>query len=258
MQGTFIWYELMTTDMAAAADFYTRVVGWTAKDSGMPGMSYSIFSIPGFEMGVAGMMALTQEMCDQKIPPNWSGYVAVDDVDAKAKEFADNGGVVHHAPDDIPGIGRFAVVADPHGAVINLFKPNMPEGPMPPEPQMGTPGTFGWRELMAGNGEEAFAFYSRMFGWERDMAVDMGAMGIYQTFKLDGVGLGGMMTKLPDMPMACWNYYINVEAIDAAAQRVKAGGGQIINGPHEVPGGSWIVNCIDPQGAHFSLVALKR
>lgn len=258
MQGSFVWYELMTTDMAAAAKFYGDVVGWQCKDSGMQGMSYSLFNIPGYDMGTAGLMELTPEMRAGQIPPNWTGYVAVDDVDAKAGEFAAEGGTVHMAPHDIPGIGRFAVVADPHGAVICLFKPNMPDGPLPPEPAANAPGTFGWRELMAGNGEEAFAFYAKMFGWQKDTAVDMGPMGVYQLFGQGGPAIGGMMTKPADVPMPFWGYYINVEAIDAAAERVKAAGGQVINGPMEVPGPAWIIQCLDPQGAYFALVAMTR
>lgn len=258
MQGAFIWYELMTTDTAAAAEFYTKVVGWTAKDSGMPDMGYTIFDVPGHGMGVAGMMQLTAEMKARGIPPNWNGYIAVDDVDAKAKEFADDGGVVHRAPEDIPGIGRFAVVADPHGAVISLFKPIMPEGPMPPQPAPGTPGTFGWAELMAGNGEEAFAFYQKMFGWEKDMAVDMGAMGTYRCFAVNGKAIGGMMTKPPMVTAPFWGYYITVDAIDAAGERVTQAGGKIIFGPDAVPGGSFILQCEDPQGAYFALTASKR
>lgn len=263
MQGSFIWYELMTHDADAAADFYSKVVGWDAKDSGMSeattgGMAYTVFSVPGFPMGVAGLMALTDEMKADGIPPNWSGYVAVDDVDAMVTRFVAGGGSTVVPATDIPEIGRFAVLADPHGAVINVMKPIPPAGGMPPEPPENAPGTFGWRELLAGNAEEDFEFYSRMFGWQKDMAVDMGAMGVYQTFKLDGPAIGGMMTKVPEMPMAYWGYYVNVEAIDAAAERVKTGGGQIVNGPHEVPGGAWIINCVDPQGAYFSLVSMKR
>lgn len=258
MQGSFIWYELMPTDAASAVEFYTRVVGWTARDSGMPGAGYTIFCVPGFDMGVAGMMQLTDEMKARGIPPNWAGYVAVDDVDAMAKKFADHGGAVHHAPEDIPGVGRFAVVADPQGAVISLLKVIMPEGPMPPEPERGTPGTFGWVELMAGNGEEAFAFYQTMFGWEKDMAVDMGEMGTYQCFAKDGKVLGGMMTKPPMVSAPFWGYYITVEAIDAAAERVRQGGGKILFGPEAVPGGSFILQCQDPQGAYFALTASKR
>ena len=260
-EGQFIWYELMTGDTAAAAEFYSAVVGWqcaAAPNSTAGGDQYFVFSIPGFEMGTGGMMALKPEMADGGARPGWIGYVGVDDVDAKAKEFADNGGDIHMPPTDIPGIGRFAVVADPHGAVIYIFKPNMPDGPLPPMPEPGTPGTVGWNELYAGNGEEAFAFYSKMFGWEKSMSVDMDAMGIYQIFSAGGRDIGGMMTKMKEMPMPFWNYYFTVEAIDKAVEIAEANGGKLVNGPHPVPGGAWIVQMTDPQGAMFSLTSSKR
>ena len=73
-----------------------------------------------------------------------------------------------------------------------------------------------------------------------------------------GPAIGGMMTRPPEVPKPCWLYYVNVEAIDAAAARVKAASGQVVSGPMEVPGGSWIVQCLDPQGAMFAMVAPKR
>jgi len=86
-------------------------------------------------------------------------------------------------------------------------------------------------------------------------------MGVYQMFGpagSDGASIGGIMTKTAETPHPHWLYYVNVEAIDAAAARVASAGGRVVNGPMEVPGGSWIINGIDPQGALFALVAPKR
>jgi len=82
----------------------------------------------------------------------------------------------------------------------------------------------------------------------------MGPMGTYQLFAIDGVPSGGMMTKCADVPAPRWQYYFNVADIDAAEARVKQRGGQVLHGPMEVPGGSWIVQCTDPQGALFALL----
>jgi predicted enzyme related to lactoylglutathione lyase len=86
----------------------------------------------------------------------------------------------------------------------------------------------------------------------------MGPMGIYQIFSADGPPIGGMFNKPAAVPVSFWTYYFNVPAVEPAAERVKAGGGQIINGPMEVPGGSWIVQCKDPQGAVFALVGKRN
>lgn len=251
-QGKFVWYELMTSDTAAAERFYKSVVGWSAKDAGMPDMKYTIFSAG--ERMVAGLMTMPQEA--EGMPPGWIGYIYADNVDATAKEVAAKGGKVHRQPDDIPGVGRFAVVGDPTGAVFCLFSSTGEEGP---DADQQAPGQVGWHELMAGDLATAWTFYSSLFGWEKDQALDMGEMGTYQLFKINGQTSGGMMTKPKDLPAPpYWGYYFNVEAIDAAVERVTAGGGKVVMGPMEVPGGAWIINGVDPQGAYFSLVAPKR
>ncbi|WFU88201.1 VOC family protein [Rhizobium sp. CC1099] len=256
--GKFIWCELMTTDTKAAAGFYSSVVGWTTKEMPMEDLPspYTIFEADG--RGVAGMMTFPAELEGQGIPPNWTGYVCVDDVDQSAKDFEANGGQIRRPPEDIPTIGRFAVVADPHGAVLCIMTPLPMEGDSGWEPEMGMPGHIGWHELMAGNMEEAFAFYSKVFGWTKDHDFDMGEMGAYRIFAEHGKQIGGMMTKPAGVPMCYWGYYFNVPAIDSAIERVNAGGGKVIVGPMEVPGGSWIINATDPQGAFFCLVAPGR
>lgn len=250
----FVWYELMTSDADAATAFYRQVIGWQAADAGMPGMRYTILSAGA--TGVAGLMALPADAAARGVPPNWTGYIGVADVDAHAERVRGAGGAVHHPPEDIPGVGRFAVVADPHGAVCCLFK-GLPEE-QPAQPPAGTPGTVGWHELYADDLPAAWDFYSALFGWTKDEAIDMGEMGTYQLFAAGGAAIGGMMKRPPQVPGACWLYYINVEAIDAAVARATGAGGQVVSGPMQVPGGSWIVQCLDPQGAMFAMVAPAR
>ena len=248
--GKFVWYELMTTDTKSAESFYRNVIGWSAKDAGMPGQSYTLLG-PG-EIHVAGLMPIPQEACDAGARPGWIGYIGVDDVDSYAKQVKEKGGAIHREPADIPGVGRFAIVADPQGIMFALFKG---AGTPPLAVAAGTPGHAGWHELHAVDGAKAFEFYSDMFGWTKADAMSMGEMGVYQLFAVDGAPVGGMMTKMPQSPAPFWVYSFNVPEIRAAEDRVKAGGGQVINGPMDVPGGSWIVQCLDPQGAMFALVA---
>jgi uncharacterized protein len=251
--GTFVWYELMTTEAAAATAFYKSVIGWNAQDAGYPDFRYTLLSAG--DMQVAGLMTLPQDALDAGARPGWVGYVAVDDVDEDTARCMKAGGMVHRAPADIPGVGRFAIVADPQGAVIVLFKGT---GTSPPAP-VNTPGFAGWRELLAADGTAAFAFYSELFGWTKGDAIDIGPMGTYQLFAMAGGGepIGGMMTKPPDVPVPFWIYYFQVDGIEAAVARINAAGGTVINGPMEVPGGSWIVQVLDPQGAMFALVSSR-
>jgi predicted enzyme related to lactoylglutathione lyase len=253
--GRFCWYELMTTDVAAAERFYGSVVGWTTRDSGMPGMNYTL-AYAG-EVQAAGIAELPQEA--KGMPPAWMGYIFTDRIEQTVKDVIANGGTIIRPPDDIPGIGRFAVAADPHGAVFSLFSTE-DEGPQ--LAGMMEPGRIGWNELMAGDLDSAWTFYAKTFGWTKDTAVDMSdaGMGTYQTFAVrGGDAVGGMMTKPANMPMPpFWGYYFVVEGLDAAGKRATDGGGKILMGPMEVPGGAWILNCVDPQGAYFSLVAMTR
>src|SRR5215210_8558123 len=104
---TFVWYELMTTDADAAEAFYRDVIGWTTHDAGM---RYTILSAG--EAGVGGIMTLPAEACAAGARPGWIGYIGVDDVDAYAARVEQAGGAIHKPAEDIPGVGRFAVVAD--------------------------------------------------------------------------------------------------------------------------------------------------
>ena len=251
----FVWYELMTPDAEAAEAFYRSVVGWQTADAAMPGMKYTLLSAGN--VPVAGLWALDQAARDAGAQPSWIGYVGVDDVDAMLPRLTAAGGKRYRPAEDIPGVGRFAIVADPHGAPFCLFTGQSgDEPPTPPPP--GTPGTIGWHELAAGALDGAWAFYSGLFGWTKDQAFDMGPMGVYQLFCTGGEAVGGMLTKPAELPAPGWLYYFNVPALDAAMDRVSAGGGRVVNGPMEVPGGSWIAQCTDPQGVVFALLAPQR
>lgn len=251
MIGQFFWHELITTDPKAAEKFYRDVVGWTAQDSGMPGQAYTLFQVG--DRAVGGMLAITPDMASHGARPAWLGYISTDDVDQTAATIRQSGGAIHIAPQEVPGVIRFTMAADPQGAVFYAAK-GLVKGAPAPLPA-GTPGTVGWNELMASDGPAAFAFYEKMFGWTKDRPVDMGPMGIYQLFAAGGPAIGAMMTKPPALPVPFWGYYFNVPSIDAGTEKIKAGGGKILNGPMEVPGGQWIVQAMDPQGAAFNLVA---
>ncbi len=253
IKGKFVWYDLMTSDSKAAESFYRSVVGWDAKDSGMTDRSYTIFSM-GPTM-VAGLMPIPESARAMGAGPLWTGYIGVDDVDAYAARVKAAGGAIRRAPEDIPGVGRFSVVADPQGATFALFR-GLGEPPAAAEAG-SAPGHIGWHELHAADGSAAFAFYSGLFGWTKAETMDMGPMGIYQMFAAGGAPIGGMMTKPPEIPVPLWLYYFNVADIDAAAERVDQGGGRVAHGPQQVPGGIWIVQCIDPQGGMFALVGQR-
>jgi predicted enzyme related to lactoylglutathione lyase len=250
LRNQFFWYDLVTTDTAAAAKFYGAVVGWSYQDMSQPGNAYGIFQVGN--AGVCGLMPFPEGM---KGHPGWNGYIAVDDVDTMAERIKAEGGTIYRGPIEVPGIIKFAVVADPQGAVFIIAKGlGAPMGELPDN----TPGTMGWRELFVTDWKSNFEFYAKLFGWTLAETHDMGEGGIYQLFAAGGHPIGGMMNRPAEMPTSWWNYYINVESIDAAKARVENAGGTVKMGPMQVPGGQWILQAQDPQGAYFALVAPKR
>ncbi len=251
-QSTFVWYELMTTDVAAAKAYYTGVVGWNTLDVPMPGMIYTLLRVGDTQ--TAGLMALPKEARDAGMRPAWVGYIGVGDADGAAAKVQGLGGDILGRPVDIPTVGRFATVADPQGALINLFKPAQRGQRI----VSSEPGHIGWHELHTNDWPQAFEFYADMFGWVKGEALDMGPIGTYQIFKIGGLATGGMFNSPGAQATRFWLYYFNVDDIDAAAKRVTDGGGAIAQGPNQVPGGNWILQAADPQGAVFALSGPKK
>lgn len=253
MAAHFIWYELTTSDLDAAITFYGDVVGWTVTRRPTPGMDYRLIHAGIKDVG--GMMAIPDAA--KGMPPAWVGYVDVADVDAEVDAFVAAGGAVAWPANDIPGVGRVAMLADPQGAAIYVMTP-LPrtDGQRSEAYSPATPGHAGWNEYHARDWAAAFDFYAGRMGWEKGVAMDMGPMGTYQIFNADGVQTGGMMNN--PLPQQAWLFYFNTGDIDDAVARITAGGGAIQLPPMEVPGGMWAVVARDPQGAMFGLLGNRK
>lgn len=259
--GSFIWYELMTTDPAAAGKFYSEVVkGWTFGDRVPTDVDYRM--IQRSDGGNAGgVLALNEEMQSGGARPVWLGYLHVTDVDAAVAAIKGEGGEVKIEPWDQMGVGRLAMVTDPQGAPFYLMKPIPPEN----DPDavsdvfsVDQPEHVRWNELSTTDTEGAVAFYTSHFGWTQEGDMDMGEFGKYRFVQKDGIGIGAIMPKMPDMPVSLWTYYIGVDDIDRAVAAIIDNGGKILNGPMEIPGGEFALNGLDPQGASFGLVGPRN
>src|SRR3954449_8899947 len=180
MADGFIWYELVTNDIDKAVSFYRKVVGWDFKDAGMPGFTYMIFGRDGKDVG--GMMTWAGAGAPD-LPTQWMGHIHTGKLDEELKAVTADGGTIVKPAQDIPGVGRFAVVLDPQKVKYLLFEPAKQEAP--PRLDQTAVGNVGWHELLTDDAASAFDYYSKHYGWQKDFAHDMGAMGTYQTFRTD-------------------------------------------------------------------------
>ena len=249
IRGCFVWHELMTTDPKAAKAFYTAIVGWKTKEWEGPN-PYTLWMWGDTQMG--GLMELPRAAQETGARPSWLAYVGTPDVDATTARARELGATVLMEPTDIPTIGRFSVLQDPQGASFAAFSPIPTQSPRPAaEPGLGD---FSWHELATTDYAAAFDFYSDLFGWEKTSAMDMGPAGVYQMYGQNGQPYGGIYNKMPEVPgPPAWLHYIRVENVHPLTEKIKEHGGQVINGPMEVPGGDWITMGIDPQGAPFAV-----
>ncbi|QGN53275.1 VOC family protein [Novosphingobium sp. Gsoil 351] len=258
--GGFIWYELMTTDLDAAARFYGAVIGWNiSATSASEGQDYRM--IGRSDGGAAGgVLKLSKDMIDHGARPVWLGYLHVADVDAAVAAIEADGGKVQMAAMDIPQ-GRIAMIADPQGAPIYLMKPIPPADQPDAESDVFSvdqPQRVRWNELQSSDAEASVAFYKSHFGWTQEGEMDMGPMGKYRFVQHDGVGIGAVMPKMEAVPHSVWSFYIGVGDIDRAVAAVTAGGGTLDGAVMEIPGGEFSVHCSDPQGAAFGLVGPRK
>ncbi len=252
--GDFIWYELLTTDPDAAQRFYSAVVGWDFAPSGMPCGDYRFFSYAG--QGIGGMLHITPEDCAKGARAAWLGYIGVNDVDASAASIQAAGGHVYIPPTDIPGVGRFAMVSDPQGHPFYLMRGSSPEASK--SFSMDGIGHCVWNELNAQEHKAMLAFYGEQFGWQSGDFMDMGPMGEYRFITQNGVSIGAMMTVTPGTQDPQWTYYFMVADIDVAAAAIVAEGGQVLQGPSEVPGTLFMVRGLDPLGTEFAIVGQRH
>jgi predicted enzyme related to lactoylglutathione lyase len=240
----------MTTDTEGARAFYTHAIGWGIEMWEGGKQPYPMWKAG--EKAIGGVMPLPEDARKGGVPPHWIAYVSVPDLDATTAKAKELGATVLVPATEIPDGGRFSILQDPQGAAFAVHSSSGEDaGPSGP-PGMGQ---VGWHELAVEDYEAAYDFYSALFGWEKTQAMDMGEGAMYQMYRAPGMeyDLGGMFTKSAEMPSS-WLYYIKVDAVDSALARIREAGGQVVNGPMEVPGGDHVAQCTDPQGAFFAIM----
>ena len=258
--GSFIWYELITSDPDGAKRFYDAVVGWNVEASSTFPNGYRMIGRSDGKMA-GGVLPLTEEMKALGARPMWLGYIHVKNVDSAADAIKADGGQVPVAPFDIPDVGRIAMVTDPVGVPFYIMDPKPPAGQPNSESDVFDPMKpqhVRWNELSTTDQDGAIAFFERHFGWTQEGGMPMGEMGDYKFVQANGVGIGAIMPKPAQSPMSAWTTYFGVDDIDRGTKAITDGGGQLLYDPMEIPGGEYAVAAIDPQGALFGLVGPRK
>ncbi len=246
----------MTPDATAAASFYGAVVNWAIADHADSSGDMDYRTIRRSDGGSAGgVLQLNADMLKHGARPTWISYLQVANVDAAVRNIAADGGKTLMKT-SLP-VGDIAMVTDPMGSPFYVMKPIPPAGK--PDATSDVFDTMAaqhvrWNELVSPDLARAKTFYAKHFGFEFNEVMPMGPMGDYCFIDHAGIRVGAIMQKPAQTPTAAWVFYFGVPNVAAAKRAIEAGGGKITSGPHEVPGGDWIVTGIDPQGAPFGVV----
>lgn len=247
--GSFSWFELATTDQAAAKSFYEGLLGWTSKDYPIgPEETYTIFYKDDRDAAAGYTMRADQRQ--QGVPPYWLVYVTVENVDEAAKKAKSLGATIVAEPFDVMDNGRMAVLLDPAGATLALWQPNKHPGV-----RITTdPGSFTWAELLTKDAAKSKDFYTKMFGWST-MAIPLPGGDEYTVVSLGEKPVGGIYQLKADQPMpSIWGIYFEVNDCDKTIEAAKAKGATLCMGPHDMPNVGRFATLQDPQGAMFSVI----
>ena len=251
--GTPSWVDLMTSDQDAAISFYADLFDWEVEKSGEDMGNYGM-AMKG-DRAVAGIGPIPD---GNNMPPSWTTYISVDDVDVVAAAVVEAGGQLLGPIMDVSGEqgspGRMAIIADPTGGVFGLWEPNEHKG----SGLANEPGSFTWNELLSRDPKASRDFLGKVFGYEWDTMEDapggmeyvMGRVGERQVF-----GTMAMPETVPAEVPTYWNTYFAVADTDESVARAAASGAQVLQPPMDSPFGRMAV-LMDPQGASFSIIAV--
>lgn len=249
--GSPCWVDLMSPDVDGSKAFYSALFGWDAtdQDDGEGNRIYVMFTKDG--KNVAGLGGQAPGM--EGMPPMWNTYVAVDDVAATVAKATAAGATVIAPPMQVMDAGEMAVLADPSGAVISLWKAGRHIG----AEICNEPGSLSWNELVTRDVDAALAFYPEVLGW-KIVGQDMGPMGTYHVVQGGEhggwAGIMAMPPGMPDMVPNHWMVYFATADIEATIRAVNEHGGSVVQKPFEVPGVGTMAVVHDPAGGSFSLM----
>ena len=247
--GRFVWHELLTTDTAAAAAFYPKVVPWRTQPSNMPG--YTIWMAGGTQVG--GLMALPAMPAGRR-RIGWCMSARPTSMPPARRPRAWARVCARRRPTSrTSDASRCSPIRRARRS--RCSPPEQDRRRRRPRERAD----FSWHELSTTDVAAALRFYGELFGWRKGPGHDMGTgMGVYQLFEHGGAGVGGMHTDKDPRRRPSWLSYVQVADADRTVAAAKAAGGRLLHGPMEVPGGSWIALFLDPQGGAFAVQQMAR
>jgi len=244
--GTFVWYDLMTRDIEGSIKFYTELLGWDIEDYNMG--DQGVYRM--IKNGQKFLGGFAPHQGPEEVPPYWIGYVNVADVDGSAAKALELGGKHLVPPTDIPEVGRFAMLMDPHGAQFALYKSKSPDDGEASQPG---PGDFCWNEVMSTDPEVLKSFYTGLFGWSVTES-PMGDQGSYYIFKIGDKETAGLMKVPTDCPAPpSWMTYIFVSDLEGSTKKAEELGAKVLQPVTPIPDIGRFTVIQDPQGAVLGL-----
>jgi predicted enzyme related to lactoylglutathione lyase len=244
--GTHSWADLSAADIDSAIKLYTDLFGWDVTKEDLPdGGVYAMFRINGKDIAAAG--PLQEEQAKMGIPPHWNVYVTVEDAEQASKQAEAAGGTIVVPAFDVMEFGRMAVIADPTGAIFNVWEPKTNIGAH----VLGETNTISWTELSTSDTNKAGEFYKEVFGYT---LTPFGPDGSYTVFTMGDKQIAGMMQVPTEQMRPNWLVYFNVEDPDDVTKKVKAAGGRAYLEPGESEGVGRFAVLADPQGAAFGVI----
>ena len=247
LAGKFVWFDLLTEDVAAAQKFYGALLGWTFEPQKGSNPPYVLAKLG--EKHVAGLVSIKHLKKDVPVS-QWLAYASVPDVDKAVAAAKKLGATIHREPFEVEGDARAGVFSDPFGALVGVakLKAGDPADALPPD------GAFLWMEYLAADPEKAIAFYNGVLAYEASPHEGQGGLNRpYWALKAGGISRAGLYLNPFEKVSPHWLPYIRVADPAAMAEKAVSLGGKVAFAPKpEVRGGS-VTLIVDPTGAAVAL-----